>query len=345
MSKGLSPSEPKVTVFMAVYNREAFVGDAVRSVLAQTFRDFELLIIDDGSTDRTVEIVERFRDPRIRLLRHETNRGIPVTRNHGLLAARGGYFAILDSDDTAFPRRLELQTAFLDANPKVAGVGSWALRIEADGRPASPAIRPWRPRDIRARIPFATCFKNPTMTARTAAMREFGYREEFVICQDIDLWNRVSVKYALANLPRFLVRYRLGGTSHQDDELATRLKKQATADQLRDLALDFDDEDLDRHHRLRNPKNFRFDREYADWCEDWLMRLLAANEKARLYPEPEFRRAAAERWWRLALVARSSVPVARFSRQRTFRRELAGVLGGVVRLNGRRVASRFSFLG
>ena len=325
--------DPRVTVFIAAYNREALIGEAIASVLRQTFRDFELLVIDDGSSDASADVVERHRDPRIRLVRQPENRGIPRTRNHGLSLARGEYFAILDSDDVAFRTRLQTQVAFLDAHRDVAAVGSWATRIRSDGRHKLPVVRPTGPRDIRARVPFTTCFKNPTMMARTAAMREFGYRDEFVICQDIDLWSRMSAKYPLANLPRFLIRYRLGGSSHQDEELAARMKKRTAADQLRDLGVAFDEDDLERHYQLRNPKKFLLLGDYVAWSADWLDRLLAANRASRCYPEPEFTLAAAERWWRLGLVAAASgLSLAPFYRHADLGGRLPAVLRDVVGL-------------
>ena len=312
---------PRVTVFMAVHDRATLLRAAIASVLAQTFADFELLVVDDGSTDGSPEAVASFDDRRIRLVRQPRNRGIPETRNHGLALARGEYLAILDSDDVAFARRLEHQVAFLDARPEIAAVGSWARRVHPDGRAASPALRPVEPREIRARMPFATCFKNPTMMGRTEAMREFGYRNEFAICQDIDLWARMSAKHALANLPEFLIRYRLGGTSHESPILAARMKKRIAADLLRDLGVHFDAYDLDRHHRLRNPRGFSPDAAFVDWCEDWLGRLIDANAGLRVYPEPEFSEAAAERWWRLAGTAvRHGTSPLRFLRSHRFRR-------------------------
>lgn len=320
-------ADPKVTVFMAVYNREALVGEAVASILRQSFRDFELLVIDDGSCDGSAEVVDRLADPRIRLVRQPENLGIPRTRNHGLALARGEYLAILDSDDVAFPERLRKQVAFLDRHPEIAAVGGWATRIRADGRRKLPVVRPIGSRAIRARVLFTTCFKNPTMMGRTAAMREFGYREEFVICQDIDLWSRMSAKYPLANLPEFLIRYRLGGTSHQDAALAALMKKRTAADQLRDLGLAFDEADLDRHHRLRNPKNFRPDREFVAWSGGWLARLMAANRANPCYPEPEFTEAAAERWFRLGLVAvGAGLPPTPFFRHPELGRRMPAVL-------------------
>jgi glycosyltransferase involved in cell wall biosynthesis len=328
---------------MAVYNRAPVVAGAIRSVLAQSFDDLELLVIDDGSDDGSFDVASAFDDPRVRVLRHSENLGIPRTRNHGLSEARGEYLAILDSDDRAFPRRLEHQVAFLDRNPGIAAVGGWATRIRANGRRTSPVIRPTDPLEIRARIPFSTCFKNPTMMGRTAALREFGYREEFVICQDIDMWSRMSVKYPLANLPRFLIQYRLGGFSHNDKQLAATMKKRAAADQLRYLGVDFDSSDLDRHYMLRNPKNFRFSREDLEWSEDWLLRLLAANRANRCYPEPQFSQAAAERWWRVALVTlRARRSLRPFLQRSALRSGLPGVLAGLGRTGWQQVTSRVS---
>jgi hypothetical protein len=155
------------------------------------------------------------------------------------------------------------------------------------------------------------------------------------------MWGRMSAKYALANLPVYLIEYRLGGTSHQDDELSASMKKQAAADQLRDLGVAFDRDDLDRHFQLRNPKHFQFEDADIDWCEDWLLRLLAANASNPCYPEPEFSRAAAERWWRLGwLATRRGVSPLRFLRPRRLRGALPGVVLGLARATAQRAAAR-----
>jgi glycosyltransferase involved in cell wall biosynthesis len=336
----LSKTGPKVTVFTAVHDRRELLPRAIESVLAQRFEDFELLVLDDGSTDGSAEVARRYRDPRVRVVRRAEHLGIPRTRNEGLALARGEYLAILDSDDTALPGRLARQVRFLDRRPEIAAVGGFALRVERDGRHAPPALRPTRPRDIRARMLFTTCFKNPTMMARTSAMREIGYREEFTYCQDIDLWSRMSAKYPLANLPEFLTRYCLGGESHRDGALAAALKKRTAEDQLRDLGVAHDATDLDRHHALRNPKGLLPDAAFVAWCDTWLARLLAANRANPCYPEPEFTEAAAERWWRVALAARGGdVPLRRFARHATFGPLLPALVGRLATSGARALAA------
>lgn len=296
-------AKPRVTVFMPVFNREKTLRESIDSVLAQTFPDFELLLIDDGSKDRSVEIVRSYPDPRIRLVAHERNQGIPRTRNHGLEQARGEYLMILDSDDVATPSRLRRQVVFLDRHPDIAAVGSWLTRIDASGRTTGFMVRPTRPEDIQARMLFVSCFKNPAMTARTEVLRRFRYREEFVYCQDIDLWARVSARHRLANLPLFLTRYRTGGESRRDEALALRMKMLAARGQLESFGLDFGEQDLERHVLLRNVAEFVPSAEYVDWCDEWLVRLLERNRRCGAFPEPHFTQAAVDRWILLGLRA------------------------------------------
>ncbi len=326
----MSTDSPKVTVFMPVHNRESFVVESIGSVLAQSFCDFELLVIDDGSTDESAARIQAIDDPRIRLVHNHENLGIPRTRNRGLELARGEYLALLDSDDFAYPNRLALQVEFLDRNPEVAAVGGWARRISRDGRPRSPIVRPTSPRIARGQILFATCFKNPTMMVRTHAIREFGYREEFVYCQDIDLWARMSKKYDLANLPEFLIRYRLGGDSHQSETLSRSLKIKVARDQLHDLGIEASEEELEGHHRLRNLSGFTPTVEFIDWSQAWLLRLIENNARNRCHPEPEFSQAAAERWYRLLLAAGPRFWPGRFLAIAPFRQALPTILARMV---------------
>jgi glycosyltransferase involved in cell wall biosynthesis len=322
-------ADPKVTVFMPVHNREAFVGASIKSILDQSYEDFELLVVDDGSTDQSAEVVASLDDPRIRLVHNESNLGIPRTRNRGLDLARGEYIALLDSDDLAYPQRLALQVGFLDRNPEVAAVGSWAHRISRSGKARSSIERPTLPRNIHARILFVSCLKNPTVMARTDVLREFRYREDFRFCQDIELWSRVSSKYLLANLPRYLIQYRLGGDSHQDDSLAVRLKTQVARAQLQSLGVDPHESDLMGHHQLRNLNRFKPDAAFIDWSEEWLLKLIATNAKNRCYPEPEFTVAAAERWYRLGLAAGPVAFASRFFASPTLRRTLPDLSKGL----------------
>ncbi len=128
---------PDVSVIMPVFNGERYVGQAISSVLEQSYRNFELVIIDDGSRDSTKRRVERFRDDRIRFYEHNDNQGIAASRNDGLSKAKGPYIAWLDSDDIASPSRLERQLDFLEKNRKYGLCSSNVVSIDAEGRQSS----------------------------------------------------------------------------------------------------------------------------------------------------------------------------------------------------------------
>jgi glycosyltransferase involved in cell wall biosynthesis len=328
-----SPDRPIVTVFVPVFNRAGVLRTTLESVFAQSFQDFELLVVDDGSTDASVEVARGFDDPRLRLVVHDGNQGIPATRNHGLRLARGEYLAVVDSDDVSERERLATQVAFLDAQPAIAAVGSWALRMDASGRLQGPLLRPIESREIRGRILFASCFKSPTIMARTDVLRAFGYREQFVLASDVDIWARISRKHDLANLPRFLVRYRAGGTSHQSNAPRREMRLLVAQDMLRELGVDFTSSDLSAHVQLRNLSGFAPDSAYLQWCEDWFSRLLAVNARERSYPEPEFTRAAAKRGLLVQWRARAArVPEASLGAVARRLRLLAGGVTGYSRL-------------
>jgi len=127
---------PLVSVLLPVFNGESLIRGAIDSILAQTFRDFELIVVDDGSTDGTAAVLSEYRDPRVILLRHERNRGLIAALNTGLAVARGDYVARHDADDLSVPERLQLQSDFLNANEDVSVVSSaWFFEPEPERRP------------------------------------------------------------------------------------------------------------------------------------------------------------------------------------------------------------------
>jgi glycosyltransferase involved in cell wall biosynthesis len=125
--------DPKISVLLPVYNAERFVSIAIQSILAQTYNDFELLIIDDGSTDDTARILRRFQDDRMRVVTHAGNHGLSATLAEGLQMARGDLIGRQDADDWSYPERLAKQVAFLVAHPHVAVVGSQARIVDERG--------------------------------------------------------------------------------------------------------------------------------------------------------------------------------------------------------------------
>ncbi|MGD9602559.1 MAG: glycosyltransferase family 2 protein [Gammaproteobacteria bacterium] len=220
-----------MTVFIPVYNGEPFIRSTIHSVLAQTYADYELLIVDDGSTDGTADILRSVADPRIRLARNEVNRGRPYTRNRGVGLARGEYIAVLDADDLSEPTRLQRQVEFLDAHPEIACVGSHAIYVNRDETRQLLCQPPTRPDDIRRHIYQANCFVHSSVTFRRAVLLNIGgYSADYPQSQDYELFLRLCGAYPLANLPEPLVRYRV----HPGQVSFARLRAQRRlADQAR----------------------------------------------------------------------------------------------------------------
>jgi GT2 family glycosyltransferase len=204
---------PKVTVLLAVRDGEPYVREAVESVLAQTFSDFEFLVVDDASSDRTVEILESFGDERIRVLRNERNLGQVPSLNRGLREASGEYVARIDHDDVSLPRRLERQVAALDAEPRVALVGAWMDLVDERGRLV---VRQRARMDDRVRFLYETVVMNVLIAHPAATYRREpvlalgGYDESTGPAEDKDLWRRLALAGWDARIvPEPLVVYRV----------------------------------------------------------------------------------------------------------------------------------------
>ena len=279
---------PRVTVFIPVNNREHYITTAIDSILQQDFTDFELLIVDDGSTDRTVEVVSGYEDSRIRLECNGRNLGIPATRNRGLALAQGEYIALLDSDDYAYPWRLRRQVEYLDRHPHVVQVGGWCTLMDAEGKPLRRIRRqPTRPEDVDVHLVYHCALINRTIMGRTAGLREFGYDEKFSRCQDYELHGRLAERHAMANMPEILVcgREHPGRVTRGTRDLGCNRKMAIQGRLLEGLGVKFSEDDLVLHYGLTQKPSSERPRSAAhlEWVEDWLHRLLSANRSSRRY--------------------------------------------------------------
>ena len=212
VSEQSEQSAPRVSVLMPVYNGEKYLEEAVESILAQTFDDFEFLIMDDGSTDRTGEILDRLaaKDARIRVF-HRENRGITPTLNELLRLARADLVARMDDDDIAFPERFATQVRHLDENPDCALVASSVVLIDPEGRDLATRAVPLSHEEIvegllRGGGQFV--FHPATMFRRKPTLELGGYQERHPLAQDLDLFLRLAEVGRLTNLPQPLLKYR-----------------------------------------------------------------------------------------------------------------------------------------
>ncbi len=202
-------NSPRITVFMAAYNAGDFISESIQSVLEQTFEDFELLIVNDGSIDHTVQAIQFFTDDRIRLIHNERNMGLVYTRNRVLEEARGTYIAILDSDDVAFPDRLQLQYDYMITHPHVALCSAHAMLIGENGEALDQQFTVTTSDHINMELLFGNPFINSNAFFKTSVIKDLNGYQNYAPAEDFELFFRMSEKYALANIDSVLVKYRI----------------------------------------------------------------------------------------------------------------------------------------
>ena len=200
----------KATFLMTAYNSSKTIAEAVHSVLKQSYREFQFIIVDDASTDDTPEIITSIHDSRILLIRNETNMYIPDAANTGLEKIETPYMLRIDSDDICLPNRLESQLNFMEKNPQTGVCGSF---VHFFGFKNENWIMPCGDDEIKTYMLFNNCFANSSVIARMDVMKQHGfkYRNNYLYppMEDYDLWLRMMPYTQFANLPEVLVKRRL----------------------------------------------------------------------------------------------------------------------------------------
>lgn len=216
--------KPTITVSLSAYNNEKFIEKTIQSVLSQSFKDFEFIIIEDGSTDKTLKIIGKYAklDSRIILIGRE-NRGIVKSKNEILALAKGEYLANIDGDDIALPERFRIQKDFLDNHPEIVCVGSDTELIDEKGRFLTRIIHK-RGLDIRNGILEGHGeISNPASMIRTDALKKIGgYHADYIYAEDLDVWLRLDEVGGLDNLPIPLTQYRIHPNSASEKFGATQ---------------------------------------------------------------------------------------------------------------------------
>lgn len=219
-------TKPFITVLLPVYNCEKYVFDAIASILNQTYSNFELLIIDDCSTDTTLQICKSFGDERIILIEKEKNSGYTNSLNYGIAIAKGKYIARMDGDDISLPTRFEKQVAFMEANEDVVVCGTTFSIINSTTVIALPELH----EDIKGRLLNGNCIGHPTVMLRKNTLEKHAilYNPEMEPAEDYDMWTRLITVGKLHNLQETLLLYRV----HESQVSNTRneIQNQKTTD-------------------------------------------------------------------------------------------------------------------
>lgn len=214
-------NKPIVSVVMPVFNAERFVHKAIESIFNQTLKDFEFIIVNDASEDKTIEIIHSYakRDKRIRLINNDRNLKIAHSLNIGVSAARTNLIARIDADDISHPERLEIQYHFLMRHPNVAIVGANISITDDDGKEIWKREYPIQSKDLKKIMLRYSSFAHPAVMFRKEVFKEFGgYDHNMIPCEDIDLWFKIGAKYDLGSIPKTLLKYSLSteSSSHYD---------------------------------------------------------------------------------------------------------------------------------
>lgn len=273
-------STPAISVVMPVYNGEKYLREAIDSILNQTFSNFEFIILNDGSTDKTEEIILSYTDPRIVYVKNEENLQIVKTLNKGIALAKGKYIARMDADDISMPERFAKQFAFMEANPDVGVCGTW---LKTFGEISDVLQMPVSHDEILVTLLFNSCIMHPTVFMRKTVLcaQTVIYDENYNKAEDYELWTRLIFKTKFANIPQALLNYRILDTSNNRSHY--KKTQQCLADQIREkylLAFGFvpDDVELNLHNRISSSEH-EFSKDEMFSISKWLIYLNSVVSK------------------------------------------------------------------
>lgn len=249
-------NNPKVTVLMPVYNGEKHLREAMDSILNQTFTDFEFLIINDGSTDSSVKIINSYKDSRIRLIHNEKNLKLIATLNKGLNLACGKYIARMDCDDISLPTRLEKQVIFMDENVDVGICGAW---IETIGEIEGDIWRyPTSHNELKEHSLFYSALAHPTVIFRKEFFRKFDLKYDFdyLHAEDYQLWTRAVHLFEIRNIGEVLLYYRItsDSTSRKNEYVQEETVKKIREENLMRMGIRFKENELILFNKICNYK-------------------------------------------------------------------------------------------
>jgi len=282
-------TNPKVTVLMPVYNAERYVGKAIESILKQTFKDFEFLIINDNSTDNSLSIINSYHDPRITLFSNKNNCGLSYTLNRGIEIAKGEYIARMDADDISLPKRLEKQIKFMENHPEIGICGAWIHSFDKLGD-CNIWHYPSTHEELVSWLFFNCCFAHPTVVIRKKLFWETGlkYNQEFKSSEDYDLWVKLMKITKGGNLQEVLLKYRLSDNQMSSSKSLQILNANKVRFQiLNSMGFQLDQAQQEFHSKILND-SWCLDMVFFEKAIHWLETISETNKSQKVFPEPWF---------------------------------------------------------
>jgi len=293
-------TSPLVTVMMAVYNTAEYLRLAVDSILSQSFSQFELIIINDGSTDNSHDIICTYSDERIVYIKNDVNLGIVKSRNLVIDRMKGKYLAILDSDDVSLQDRLERQFDFMEANPEYGLSGTFFNVINADGTVIDRIRFPQDDADIQAYLHFGNCFCHSSVMVRSELAKKHRYSDDNLLGEDYHFFIDISPETKFANLPFIGCYYRVHkrNVSYQMNGEMYASIKEINRQNLLKLQIPFTEKQLEIHsHFLIFNADYFSDEDNFKQLEDWVKTLIAATKEDPKMDRPVIFKFLLHRWF------------------------------------------------
>mgnify|MGYP001614677822 CR=1 FL=1 len=289
---------PKITVLMPVYNAKKFLNEAIDSILNQTFKNFEFLIINDASTDNSKQIILSYRDSRIIYYENKINLGVAKTLNIGLALTTSKYIARMDADDISVQNRLEKQVEFMEKNPQVAVCGTWLKLINNENNDIwqSPSDH----KTIKSLSLFYSSLYHPTVLIRNDVLKRYhlSYNSSFKHVEDYELWVRIMENARVANLKEVLLFHRIHsnhvGTVY--NHIQVKNANRVRIYQLNKLGIFPNPEELAVHQAI-SYWQFKPHKKFVKDAKLWLKKLFIANFKKNYYDQLGFLKVLTGKWF------------------------------------------------
>lgn len=294
----------KVSVIMPVYNSALYVKDAMESILAQDYRDFQFIIVNDGSKDESENIILSFKDERIEYVKNEQNIGLIATLNKALKLVKGEYIVRIDGDDTCAPNRISTQVKFMDAHPEVGASGSFYYMMLGDKKAVCDF--PTSNEEIQTFLLFNCPLAHPSSIIRKSILDQHNiqYSSNYLNSEDYDFWSQISRVSQLVNLPQKLLNYRVHANqiTGNPKNAADRLKSVSAirARHLKWWGVDFSEGELFLHNVLSDGLKAQSVQQIQE-TEQWLLKLLRSSKGKSELHQQYLQKIIFERWLRFCI--------------------------------------------